>query len=75
MIEIAIKVACYWRLKNNNNYVFSKEGRCFNLKTGNEIQQSTNSRCIGYYIKGKFKSLTAIKKTMEVIPKKEFCPF
>ena len=75
MITITIEVACIWRLKDANNYLFSKEGRCFNVKTGNEIQQSYNSRCIGFYIKGKFRSLSKIKKCLEVIPQNEKLPF
>lgn len=75
MTTITTKVACIWRLKNANYYLFSKDGRCFNAKTGNEIQQSYNSRCIGFYIKGKFRSLSSIRKDLERIPQKEKLPF
>jgi len=44
------------------NYGFTKCKKCFNLKTGREILQRTNSRCIGYYINGKFRSLTKLKQ-------------
>lgn len=53
--------------KEHNNYQFTKDGRCFNKKTGKELNQIINSRCIGYCIKGKFISLTRLITQIEKI--------
>jgi hypothetical protein len=75
MIDIAIKVACKWRLKYAQNYIFDKQGNCYNSKTNRKIKQCYQSRCIGFNINGKFKSLTFLRTQLEKIPKKEYCPF
>ena len=56
------------------NYGFTKCKRCFNLKTNREIQQRIKSRCIGYYISGKFYSLTKLHQHL-VKPKTIGIPF
>jgi hypothetical protein len=75
MTTISIEIACVWKLKDANHYLFTKDGRCYNAQTGRELKQAYNSRCIGFYIKGKFRSLTKIKKQLEKIPTKEILPF
>ena len=64
-----------YRLSFANNYVFSKCGKCMNLKTGRLIKKVYNSGCIGFNINGKFKSLKRLKDSLELIPKKEYLPF
>jgi len=56
------------------HYGFTKEGRCFNLKTGREIKQAYKDRSIGYYINRKFYTLTRLRKSL-TRPKKNPCPF
>ena len=63
------------RLKDSPNYVFSKDGLCYNIKTNRVIKQIVKGSTIGYIIKGKFKSLTILRENLELIPKKEFLPF
>ena len=75
MITISISYTCKYRLSFANNYVWTVCGKCYNMKTGRLIKQVYNSGCIGYTIKGKFKSLTYLKTKLELIPKKEYIPF
>ena len=75
MIIISINYTCKYRISFATHYVFTTCGKCYNLKTGRLIKQVYNSGCIGYNINGKFKSLTALKKQLEEIPKKEYYPF
>ena len=75
MSTITTKVTVYWQLKFANHYKFTKNGRCFNARTGNEIKQVLKSRCLGYNIKGKFYSLTRLRDQLELIPKSEYVPF
>jgi hypothetical protein len=75
MTNITIKVACKWRLKYAHNYIFDSQGNCYNSKTNRKLKQCYQSRCIGYNIKGKFKSLSFLRDQLEKIPQKDFCPF
>jgi len=63
-----------WQLKTANEYKFSECGKCINVKRGREIKQVINGRCIGYCIRGRFQSLTSLRKQLEKIPDIE-CPF
>lgn len=68
-IVISIDYACKYRISFAKNYVFTKCGICYNLDTKRVINQTINSRCIGYVINGKFKSLTYLKTNIELIKK------
>jgi len=64
MNSISITYVLYWELKNFQEYQFTKEGKCFNLKSGNEIKKVMKSRCIGYNIRGKFIALNTLRKQL-----------
>ena len=68
-LVISINYACKYRISFAKNYVFTNCGICYNLDTKRVIKQTTNSRCIGYIINGKFKSLTYLKSKLEIIKK------
>lgn len=70
---ITTKLLCKYRLRYFPEYVFSQD-RCFNSKTGREIKQVYNNRCLGYNIRGRFMSLKKLKEQLEIIPK-EITPF
>ena len=63
-----------WELKDYPNYKFSECGKCFNTKTNREIKKILNGRSIGYCIKGRFKSLSTLRKQLVKIKDIE-CPF
>ena len=69
-----LKVATEFRLSFAHNYEWSKDGVCINVLTGRKIKQALVNRCLGYYINGKFYSLTYLRSKIEKIPK-EKCPF
>jgi len=71
MNKITVSYAYKYRLDFAKNYVFTKCGKCFNLKTNRQIKKVYNSRCIGFKIKGKFYSLTKLKNHLEKIPKEK----
>lgn len=75
MNTISVSYAVYWRLKTAEEYQFTKRGICFNVKSGKQIKKVYKSRCIGYNIRGKFKSLKAIRPLLEKIPTKQKLPF
>ena len=74
MIEFTVKYLAIYRLKNNQHYIFSTCGLCFNQKRGKLVKQITKGYTIGYLIDGRFKSLDRLRKELEIIPKKT-CPF
>lgn len=69
------KIACKWQLSYAPHYIFDKDGNCYNSKTGKKLKMCYVSRCIGYNINGKFKSLSFISKHLEKIQGKETLPF
>lgn len=75
MIEFSTKHIAKYRLKTATNYVYSTDKICYNLKTGRVIKQIMKGSTIGYIVNGKFKSLEVLRKELELIPKKEYCPF
>ena len=70
MNSISIKYTYNYRHNEEHNYVWTTCGKCVNIKTGRVIKQVYNNSCIGYNIKGKFVSLTKLRKELEKIPKK-----
>ena len=75
MLIFTIKYVAKWQLQNNQNYVFTKCGLCYNCKTGRLIKQVLKNQSIGYIINGKFFTLKTLKKQLQNIPKKETLPF
>lgn len=55
-------------------YAFNHHKELYNLQTGRRIKKVMQGRSIGYNIKGKFYSLTRLRKHL-VKPKVEDCPF
>ena len=53
------------------NYVFTKCGLCYNLKSGKLIKQILKGSTIGYVISSKFYSLTYLRTKLELIPKQK----
>lgn len=71
MLEFTIKYVAKWQLKNNDNYVFTKCGLCYNRKSGRLVKQVLKNCTIGYIIKGKFKSLARCREELIKIQKQE----
>lgn len=57
------------------NYQFTTDKKCFNKKTGRRIKQTYCGGSIRYCINGKFRSLSSLRKELELIPKTTDCPF
>ena len=74
MYSFSVTYTCKFQLSIAPEYKFSECGKCFNSKTGRQIKQVVNNSCIGYSIRGKFKSLTCLRTKLEKI-KTESCPF
>ena len=75
MITISISYTCKYRINFAPNYVWTKCGKCYNLKTSRMIKQVYKCGCIGYIINSKFYSLKKLRSNLELIPKKEYVPF
>jgi len=68
MNTISITYTLTYCLSFANNYQFTNDGKCFNVKTGRHIKQVYNSGSIGYCIKGRFYSLTYLRTKLILIP-------
>lgn len=75
MQTISITYDLKWQLKSYPNYKWSTCKKLFNTKTGRQIKKTLNCRSVGYWISGKFITLNNLRKDLELIPKKEYCPF
>lgn len=56
-----------WQIKGFENYVFTTDGKCFNLRTNREIRQIMKGSTIGYVIGSKFRSVNQLRKSLELI--------
>ena len=74
MNTITVTYTIKYRLKNNENYVWTNCNKCFNSKTGREIKKVYNNGCIGYSINGNFQSLKKLRKLL-IKPKVIKLPF
>jgi len=74
MNYISISYAVKFEIDFATEYVFTSDKICINSKTGRKIKQVMKNRCIGYIIKGKFYSLTFLRKHLRK-PQKEEMPF
>lgn len=74
MKTISINYTLKFELDFAPEYKWTKCGKCFNVKTGRKLKQSYVSGSIGYSIRGKFYSLTKLRKHLVKI-KDPYCPF
>ena len=74
MTYISINYTLVWQLSFANEYKFTKCGKCFNTKRGNQLKQCYNSGSIGYNIRSKFYSLKYLRTQLVKIQRIE-CPF
>jgi hypothetical protein len=74
MQTISVTYTLKYELDFAPQYKWSKNNKCFNVKTGRQIKQTYVGGSIGYCICGKFYSLTTLRKHLVKI-KKEIIPF
>ena len=74
MNTISVNYILIYELSFAQNYQWTKDGKCFNIKTGRQIKQVLNSGCIGYCIKGRFYSLKFLRPQLQKIREQEL-PF
>ena len=75
MQTITVEYKLKWRIKGNENYCWSVCRKLFNVNRGNEIKKTLKGLTPGYWIGKEFISLAEMKNKIELIPKKEYCPF
>lgn len=75
MNTITVTYKLKWRIKGKEYYQWSVCGKLFNTQRGNEIKKTVKGLTPGYWIAGEFISLYDLRERLELIPKKEYCPF
>lgn len=73
-VRISSSYHVEWVIKNHPNYGITKNGIVINNYTGNILKRTLKGYTIGYYIHGKFHSLSKLRTMLEKIPADE-CPF
>ena len=74
MSGISITYTPKYQISFATEYKFTKCGLCVNTKTGRKIKKVYNNGSIGYSIRGKFRSLTFLRRHLEKVNRVE-CPF
>ena len=74
MNRISVIYTIKYELDFAPEYVWTECKKCFNTKTGRQLKQSYVSGSIGYSIRGKFHSLSSLRKHLQR-PKKQLCQF
>ena len=72
MLVITVPYTLVWQLDFDNNYGWTKCGKCFNIKRQKELKQVMQGGSIGYNIKGKFYTLKKLKQHLTKIPKRQW---
>jgi hypothetical protein len=67
MNSISVTYTYNYQINFATEYKFTTCKKLFNNKTGRRIKQVYNNSCIGYNIRGKFYSLTRLRKDLELI--------
>ena len=73
-VRISISYSVEWCIKNHPKYGITKNGIVVNLATGKILKRTLKGYTIGYYIKGRFQSISKLRGMLEKIPADE-CPF
>ena len=74
MNSVSVTYTYVYELDFAPEYVFTKCKKCINSKRNKELKQVLKNACIGYNIRGKFYSLTKVRKHL-VKPKQIDLPF
>ena len=75
MITITVRYKVKWLLKTNPKYGWTGCGKLFNLTNNREIKKTIKGLTPGYWIGREFISLDKLRSQIEIIPKKQLCPF
>lgn len=73
-IRISKSYHVEWVIKDHYNYGVTKNGIVINITTGKILKRTLKYYTIGYYIHGKFYSLSKMRTMLEKIQAVE-CPF
>jgi hypothetical protein len=74
-MRINVSYNSKWQLRNKPQYKWTECKRLFNTNTGREIKKTLKGMVAGYWIGKDFIKLSEMKNMVELIPKKEYCPF
>lgn len=68
MNEISVKYTLIWQHKKHPHYQFTKCKKCFNVQRGKQVKMVLNGGSIGFWIAGKFETLTSLRpKLIKII--------
>lgn len=71
MEDVNLTFKVFWRFKDFNHLKITKCKKIIDCKNGRLINYTTR----GFFINGKYLKRNQLKNHIEIIPKKEYCPF
>ena len=74
-MKINVTYSAKWQLKTDSRYKWTECKKLINTQTGREIKKTLHGLTPGYWIGKKFIKLDDMAKLIELIPKKQHCPF
>lgn len=76
MDTISINYSLVWRFKNYPHIQIATDRKIYNTKTGRKLKITRNGGSIGVWVgKNIFITKSKINDHIEVLPKKQYCPF
>ena len=75
MNTITIKYSLKWQFKELPFYRMTADGKLFNCRTGRIKKQCVNGGSYGFWIERNFITSKDLRSKLELIPKKQYCPF
>lgn len=75
MNTISVSYDLKYRFKNHPHIQLKDKRNIFNVKTGRRIKLTTNGGSIGIWIGRDFIVKSELNNYVELIPKREYCPF
>lgn len=64
---ISVNYSLIWQHKDQHHYKFTRCKKCFNTKRGKQIKMVLNGGSLGFWISGKFETLSKLRLNVEKI--------
>jgi len=74
-MQVTVLFTVKWQFKEYPYYKITSCKKIINCRTNKIIKCTKNGGSIGYYISSVFFKKSDINNFIELIPKKEYCPF
>lgn len=74
-MTLSITYADKWLIEGHPDYAITTNGIVYNIKRGKPIKKCYKTRSIGYWLNGKFYTISSLMPLLKKIPTKQKIPF